>query len=266
MKRGGISRRNNKGQVTVFIIAAILIVGIVLAIYFFRPGASTTTDFDEGGPNEFIQTCIEEEIENSVDLVSSQGGSIQPENFILYQDDKIEYLCYTSEYYKTCSVQQPLLKEHIESEIEKEIREEVTNCFNELKRSYEEKSYTVNLVLGETRVELLPKRVVTRFNHTLTLTRTDTERYESFTVMLNNNLYELTSIANSIIDWESTYGNAETTIYMTYYKDLKVEKKTQQDGSTIYILTDRNTENKFQFASRSVAWPPGYGIDGIATN
>ena len=44
---------------------------------------------------------------------------------------------------------------------------------------------------------------------------------------------------------------------MNYYHDLKVEKNKQTDGSTIYILTERDTENKFQFASRSVAWPPG---------
>ena len=50
---------------------------------------------------------------------------------------------------------------------------------------------------------------------------------------------------------------------MNYYHDLNVEKKKQSDGSTIYILTDRNNENKFQFASRSVAWPPGYGAGGI---
>ena len=187
-------------------------------------------------------------------------------HYILYQDSKIEYLCYTSEYYKPCSVQQPLLKEHIESEIENEIKPAVVNCFNELKNSYESRGYTVNLRPGNVRVELLPKRVVARFNYTLTTTKTDTERYDSFNVVLNNGLYELVSIANSIIDWESEFGDAETTLYMSYYPDLKVEKLNQVDGSTIYILTDRNTGNKFQFASRSVAWPPGYGIDEVATN
>ena len=265
MKRGDISKRNKKGQVTVFIIAAILIVGFAVLIYFLGPGLTGTTGFDAKTPSGFIQTCLEEDIQNAVNLVSSQGGSINPENFILYQSNKIEYLCYTTEYYKTCSTQQADLKEHIESEIKNAIKDKTANCFNELKSNYQEKGYTVNLETGETRAELLPKRVVTTFNYTLTATKTDTERFSSFNVILNNNLYELTSIANSIIDWESTYGDAETTIYMDYYKDLKVEK-VGRDGSKIYILTDRNTGNKFQFASRSVVWPPGYGIEGIATN
>ena len=266
MKRGDISESNKRGQVTVFIIAAILIIGLAVLIYFLKPGITVTTGFDEKTPNGFIQTCIEDEIESAVDLVSLQGGSINPENFILYQDNKIEYLCYTSEYYKTGSIQQPFLKEHIESEIKDNIKDEVTNCFNELRSNYESRAYVVNLQPGETTVELLPKRVVTRFDYVLTLTKTSTERYETFNVVLNNNLYELVSIANSIVDWESELGDSETTLYMSYYKDLKVEKANQVDGSTIYILTDRNTGNKFQFASRSVAWPPGYGVDEVVTN
>ncbi|MFH1240218.1 MAG: hypothetical protein V1672_03295, partial [Candidatus Diapherotrites archaeon] len=96
------------------------------------------------------------------------------------------------------------------------------------------------------------------FNSSLVLTKESTEKYDLFSVVLNNNLYELVSVANSILNWETRYGDSETTNYMTYYHDLKVEKKKQSDGSTIYILTDRNNGNKFQFASRSVAWPPGY--------
>ena len=82
--------------------------------------------------------------------------------------------------------------------------------------------------------------------------------------MLNNNLYELVSITNSILNWESKYGDAETTVYMNYYHDLKVEKMKQSEGTTVYILTDKNNENKFQFASRSVAWPPGYGVSQVS--
>ena len=47
---------------------------------------------------------------------------------------------------------------------------------------------------------------------------------------------------------------------MTYYHDLKVEKFIEADGSTIYTLTNRDTGNKFMFASRSLAWPPGYDL------
>jgi hypothetical protein len=253
------------GQVTIFIIIAIIIVGIAISVYLLIPRVGTGTVFDATNPAGFIQTCLEEEIESAAETLSLQGGTIEPEHYFLYQNNKIEYLCYTAEYYKTCSVQRPLLKQHIESEIMEDISDDVESCFNNLLENYRNERYTANLERGKTTVELLPKRIVTNFNdYVLTVSKAETARYDSFGVLLNNNLYELTSIANSIIEWESNYGDAETTIYMTYYKDLKVEKKKQQEGTTVYILTDRNTENKFQFASRSVAWPPGYGVEGVA--
>ena len=62
------------------------------------------------------------------------------------------------------------------------------------------------------------------------------------------------------MEGETLFGDIETTYYMSLYPELKVEKLKQTDGSTIYILSERDTQNKFQFASRSVAWPPGYGV------
>jgi len=247
------------GQVTIFIIIAILIIGLVVSFYLLIPRVETESVFDVTNPAGFMQSCLEKEIERTVETISLQGGSIEPVNYLLHQDNKVEYLCYTDEWYKTCVVQQPLLKRHIESEIKDDIQEEVATCFANLQQNYRDDRYTVNLETGKTVVELLPKRIVTRFeNYVLTVTKGQTSKYDSFSVVLNNNLYELSSIATSIIDWESTYGDAETTIYMTYYKDLKVEKIKLGDGSTVYVLTDRNDGNKFQFASRSVAWPPGY--------
>jgi len=257
MKRG---IENKKGQVTIFIIIAVVIVVLGVLIYMFYPQIQEGLGFVEKNPQAFIQNCIEDKIKESITKLSSQGGSLSPEHYVMYNNEKIEYLCYTNEYYKTCVVQQPMLKKYIESEIQNEIKEEVEMCFDSMEENFQKRGYDVNLRKGAENVELLPKRVVATFNYSLTLTKGETEKYDSFSVFLNNNLYELISIANSIITWEAKYGDAETTTYMNYYHDLKVEKKKQSDGTTIYIITDRNTENKFQFASRSVAWPPGYGV------
>jgi len=250
-----------RGQITIFIIIAVIIVVVGILIYTFYPEIQAGLGLGLKNPQAFIQSCIEEEIKENVEKLSLQGGSLAPTHYIMYNNDKIEYICYTGEYYKTCVVQQPMLKEHVESEIKNEIKEGVDACFDSMKESYQRMGYDVNLKKGEKDVELLPKRIVATFDYSLVLTKAeDSEKHDSFRVVLNNNLYELISIANSILEWEVTYGDAETTVYMDYYHDLKVEKKKQSDGTTIYILTDRNTENKFQFASRSVAWPPGYGV------
>jgi len=257
----GESKIKNKGQVTIFIIIAILIVGLAVLFYFVIPKAEVTTVFDEKNPSAFIQTCLEDKIKDTIEIVSLRGGSIVPEHYFTYNNINIEYLCYTNQNVgevidPTCLIQQPLLKQHIESEIEDEIRKDVGTCFNALEESYKEKNYNVEMEqLERTSVELLPKRVVANFNYVLTVSKAQTDRYDSFSVVLNNNLYELISIANSIIEWEATLGEADPRIYMTFYPDLKVEKNLRDDGTNIYVLTDRNTGNKFQFASRSLVPP-----------
>ncbi len=251
---------NSKGQVTIFIIIAIIIIALGLLIYSFYPQIKSTIGVEEKTPQGYIQSCIEEDIESAVDEISLQGGSINPENYLLYENKKIEYLCYTNEYYRSCVVQQPMLKQHVESEIEKDIEANVKACFSSLRESYEKKGYSVELREGKTNVELLPDRIAADFDYSLTLTKAGAEKYDSFVVILNNNLYELTAIASSIVEWETLYGDSETTTYMTYYPDLKVEKLLRQTEGKIYTLTDRNTENKFQFAIRGQIWPPGYAI------
>ena len=106
-------QKSKKGQVTIFIIIAIVIIGVAILFFFLIPETKVTPGFDEQNPSAFIQTCIEDKISGAVETVSLQGGSIEPINSILYQNSKVEYLCYTTEYYVPCIVQQPLLQQHI---------------------------------------------------------------------------------------------------------------------------------------------------------
>ncbi len=252
-----------KGQLTIFIIAAILIVAFGAVIYFLFPQVLVNFGIGTNNPQIFLQTCLEEEIEDAIEKISLQGGSLEPENTIMYQNNNIEYLCYTNQYYIPCVLQRPLLKLHIESEIKNAVKENAGLCLDSLKDSFERKGFDVSFTRNEIEVELLPERVSVIFGNDITLTKGDSQRYERLSIVFNNNLYELVGIANSILNWEATYGDAETTAYMFYYKDLKVEKLKQSDGSTIYILTNRDSGDKFQFASRSVAWPSGFGLEGV---
>ena len=252
--------KNKKGQVTLFIILALVVIGLSVMIYTFYPQLKTTLGIGARSPTEFIQLCLEDEILNNVQTLSLQGGSLNPEHYFLYNNEKLEYLCYTEKDYDTCSIQQPFLIQHIEEELKNSIKDVSRQCFEELKESYEGQGYDTRLNFGEMDLRLFPNKIITTFNHTLTVSNEDSERYSGFSMVLNNNIYELVNIANSILNFEATYGDSETTLYMNFYHDLKVEKKKQGDGTTVYILTNRDSGEKFQFASRSVAWPSGYGL------
>lgn len=253
-----LSKNQNKGQITIFIIAAIAIIAFGLLIYLFVPQIRTGLGVSTNNPVVFMQNCIKDKIEISVDLISSQGGSRNPEHHLLNNDEKIEYLCYTEDYYTPCVMQQPLLKEHMENEVLNEISPSANECFDSLKQNFESQGYSVNLVKGNTTIQIIPGKAEAIFNSDLTLTKAgNTERYDKIVVSVEKKTYELVSIANSILNLEARYGDSETTVYMNYYHDIKVEKNKQGDGSKIYIITDRNTGDRLQFATRSVAWPPG---------
>ena len=250
-----------KGQVTIFIIVAVLVVSISVLAYFFLPGVLVDLGISSQNPNEYVQGCLEDSIRENVKTISEQGGSLNPEHYVTDKDQKIEYLCYTDENYLPCVMQQPLLKQHVEGEIENAIKSQADSCIDSLKETFEKKGYTASIGAGEMKIELLPQRIVSTFDGQVTLTKESSERFDKISVVVNNNIYELITIANSILNWEARYGEAETTIYMNYYNDLKVEKNLQSDGTTIYRLTNRETGDKFQFASRSVALPPGIGVE-----
>jgi hypothetical protein len=149
-----------------------------------------------------------------------------------------------------------MLKKHTEEEIEKAVSIKASECLTSLEQAYKKGGYEVETKSGKISVELLPKKVALNFNSTIVVKKESSQIYDSLSASITNNLYELVSIAMSILNFEARYGDSETTIYMNYYHDLKVEKLKQSDGSKVYILTNRDDGNKFQFATRSLAWPP----------
>ena len=251
---------NKRGQVTIFIIVALLVIAIAALVYILSPGIGFDIGRDSNNPYDFMKTCLEEDLENNIEIISLQGGSLEPEAYYLYNDYDIEYLCYTNEYYEPCVMQQPLLKNHIESEIKSSIENVAAQCFSSMDESFQKKGYSTNLVAGSLDVNITLDKVLVDFiGYEFMITKGETERYDNFKVeLLNNNLYELIMIASNILEWEVAAGYVDVTFYMDYYPKIKVEQDILGDGTTIYKLEYRDSENKFQFASRSLVWPAGY--------
>ncbi len=257
-------KRGKKAQVTIFIIVAILIVAIAVLVYFLFPGIRSNVGIKTSSPSEYIDTCMREKIEETIETIFLNGGSYIPneEMSYFYLGNNIEYLCYTNEYYKPCVVQQPLLLSHVKNEIKKEIEESSVSCFESLVADYVNQGYDVNLI-GEINsdnivVEIIPERTVVRYNTRMTITKGESENYENFQIIIDNNLYQILGVAMSIVEWEEEYGDAPTSVYMDWYHNLKIEHHLQSDGTTLYIITDRDFGDVFQFVSRSVVLPPGY--------
>ena len=116
-----MEERNKKGQLTIFIIIAIIIVAVLLFLFYPR----IKTIVSGPSPSSYIEKCTEDATKEVLEKLEAQGGSLTPENYILYEDNKVDYVCYTNEYYKRCTMQKPFLKQDIEKEITEYIEPKV---------------------------------------------------------------------------------------------------------------------------------------------
>lgn len=252
----GMWKEGKKGQVTIFIIVAIVIVLVVLAVFLY-PRISIT-GAQEFSPNNYLKSCMEPGVKESAVLLGKNAGYSNPEGFIVNNGEKIKYLCYTNKYYEQCVVQQPMIRENFEKELQGMINSKAQGCIKSLKAEYESRGYGVSAGGAESSVSIVPGKIKINIRAPITITKEESKTFREFDIDYESNMYDLIMIAMSIVDYETTYGDSETTVYMQYYPDLKIEKETLSDGSRIYRITNVITDERFVFATRSVAWPPGY--------
>ena len=158
-----------RGQITIFIIIGIVIVAAAVIIYLFWPRIKTAF-VQTSDPQTFIQDCLTPEMKKNVELISKQGGSLNPVSYVMYQNDKVDYLCYTSEDYLTCYMQKPLLKQNIEEEIKNSIKSKVDSCFQEMENDFQSKGMIVVVNKKDFNVELFPNRIRVTLNYNVIVT------------------------------------------------------------------------------------------------
>lgn len=252
---------NKGGQIAIFVIVALVIVGVIVVVFAY-PKLSTLIAPREINPEEYLRSCLEPDVKSTIDLLAKQGGEENPVGFISYLDTKVKYLCYTSGYYKTCVVQQPLLITQFNKEASRMLTSRANQCARNLITEYEKRGYSVSSSTITSNISLASGKIKIDFYAPMTVTKEDySKSFDSFDASVDSEMYNLLSIATSILDYETTYGDSATELYLNYYPNLKIEKIKLEDGVKVYKLTDVVTKEIFQFATRSLVWPPGYGLE-----
>jgi hypothetical protein len=248
-----------RGQIALFIILALVIIGVFLfyLVYPQLPINSSGRD----NPSSFLQGCILPSLEQDLVSLSAQGGELTSTHYRLYKGTKYNYLCYTDESYKPCVVQQPLLVPHAESVLKKSLELKARECLAQLKADFESKGYRVSGSNAQLNVSITPHKVIVSFLAPFEISKETTQTFRTFYFEKKTELYDLLLISTSIINFESTLGDSETTLYTQYYPDLIIEK-TKTEGDTLYTVSNVVTKDSFSFATRSLVWPVGYG--GVA--
>lgn len=250
------------GQATIFVIVAVIIVALIVLGMIFYPRLQNVF-YGELNPGIYLKDCVEPVVKESKELLAKQGGYQEPEGFILYGGEKIKYLCYTDDYYETCVVQQPMIKNHFELELNGMVKNRAEECTRNLITEYKKRGYDVSSGGIDSSVVIIPGKINVIVDSPMSVTRDTTQTFKNFNIEIESEMYDLLFTASSIIDYESSLGDSASELYLQYYPDLKIEKTKLSDGTTIYKLSNVVTGESFVFASRSLAWPAGYGLEEI---
>ena len=111
-------------------------------------------------------------------------------------------------------------------------------------------------------VSIIPGKILVVFNSPLTVNKETTQRFDKFNVEIDSEMYDLLFISSSVIDYESSLGDSASELYLQYYPNLRIEKIKLDEGTKIYKVGNVVTKEEFKFASRSLSWPAGYGLEG----
>jgi hypothetical protein len=239
------------GQVTLFIIVGIMIVSAILIFFLWiKP-----TYLVNRGANMGFEGCVQDATERGILELGPKAGFANPEFTYMYMDEEIPYLCYINEYYKTCVVQKPFLKQHFEEQSKGLLKEDIETCYTNSVDTLRSQGYDVVSGKIDYNISIEPGVVMVEVSAP---TAVGSQRFTKFNVIVNSPIYEMLMISTSILQQESHYGDSDLTSITALYPDYTIDKVKRGDGTTIYIMKDKQTETKFQFASRSLAWPAGY--------
>jgi hypothetical protein len=258
-------KKSKRGQVTIFIIVAVVIVSLV-ALFFAISGSKIpliSGGTKEINPDNFFKTCIEDEVKSTIMKVSLQGGYLNNSlnrSFTFEGEDEydIAYLCYNQNYYVQCINQEPLLIQHLKQEVKNDISDNVENCFNELTTNIEKEGYSLEKSYNGFEVQLSPGKIELDVSGKIAGTKNEqTVSYENFKMIIPSKFYDLSVISQEIVSQEAEYCGFNDLGYNILHSEFKVTKFRTGDSTVIYTIENKDSKEKFRFAIRSCVIPPG---------
>ena len=248
--------REKRGQVTLFIILGIIIVGGIVATSVFLLNTEPATETPEIlGPRGFVSKCVKDAVEDSVEKIIIGGGEISPDFTIRYLGNNYTYHCYQGSNYKSCLNIQPMLETKAGKRLVSDTTDAVANCFNEMLEDFENRGYNV---VGDTTyysIDVLPETIKVNLKKAITISDDKTSQdFENFDINVISPLYDLIRISREIVNSETEYCYFEKEGFMMLNPEYSVTSAVFQD-SKLYEVIDRKSNIEFKFAVRGCVLP-----------
>ena len=250
---------NKRAQVTIFVIVAIVLVaGLVLLFVVFKPAdIISRQDFDN--PESFIDKCVRDSAREKVGIMLPQGGFLEPEDYKLYNDIKVSYLCKNVNFYEPCIVQRPLYITQLQKELKDNIIEDIEACFVELEDELISRNYEISGGDLEIEVVLKPKTVEIEVIRDFSFIKDGiSKEFSKFIVVLKSPFYDLAYVANEIVLQESRFCNFDNVGFSLLYNEFDIRKQTLSDSTEVYSIKHKETGAETNIAVRGCVIPAGF--------
>jgi len=252
-------KRGNKGQITIFIIIAILVVAMVALVFLFinRSNNKTPSESSAGtSPSNYLSTCVEEKLYEDLQTLSLQGGYFENPLSISFKfgDEEyrnISYLCYEENVGVPCVVQQPSIINHLEKELEISLDETTENCFNRFLQSLENEGYVSNGTYSKMGVDIKESKVVININSKLIYSKGE-QSYSVDGIVFEypTEIYGIGKVVQRILSDETKRNSFDRIDYMDKHPKYNINLYKIYDLNKIYIVENEDSDEEFRFAVR----------------
>jgi len=240
---------NKKGQVTIFIIIAIILIAAV-SLYFVLRDKISIQDI----PSEIepvytnIISCLEETTEEGVEYLALHGGYYEvPKSLsIAYFADNIPY------YYLNSRKYVPSI-ERVEGELENYIHNYLSNCLNF--EDFEEQGYEIKEGDLLVSVNIKEDKIRTKLDYPLTLKKGEsTKRLREFEIEIDSNVKKLLEVSEEVVD---SYLEKPGFVCLTCIEEISNNNEVQitsapfssyDEDSIFFLITSHETELNWKFA------------------
>lgn len=209
---GMIKGGNNKGQITIFVIIAILLVALVVLFFVFKDDFGIGKTSSEIEPIQTsVLSCLESTSEEGINYIALHGGyyKIPEEISMKYLEKEVPY------YYINSKENIPSI-ERVERELEDYISENLKSCLNF--SSFEEQGFSINEGNVSSSVNIGEDKTNIKANYPLAIEKGEESfKLKEFKTEVLSNIKELHGASVELVN---LYSEKPGYVCVTCLKDI----------------------------------------------
>ncbi|MBM3247719.1 hypothetical protein FJZ17_04250 [Candidatus Pacearchaeota archaeon] len=262
MKKEWIKVNSKKGQLTIFVIVAIIIVFIIAGFLLLNKNSDIPSlkENPSGYIKASVDKCTKEAIEEAEKVIIKNAGFIEQDNPWIFNLTSYELLCDSSGKNNLCTNNHPMLIVETQNQIKEYIAPKINACFETIKSSL--RNYKYQSESNEINVMIVDKEIRTEIKKDLVIEVNEQKvNIESFNVKISSPLYKFIYLTNRIINQELDCNcgeescNADLVNLMRYNREFEIIKPVYgMNGEEVFTITEINSGKQFVFAIRNCAY------------